>query len=226
MAHRGLAIVAGVGPGLGRALARRLARDGFTVGIIARRPEGLAPIAEEIAAEGGHALPAPADLTDFAALTAAIAALEADHGGTRALVYNASVWNETPALSFDPDAFQRDLALMVTAPLVATQAVAPGMEARGGGTVVWTGGGLALAPEEGTPVPSLAAGKAGMRALALAAAPELAARGIRLRTITIAGPIAPQTPFDPDVIASVFASTIADPAADGPTETVFRGAPA
>lgn len=97
------------------------------------------------------------------------------------------------------------------------------MEAAGGGTILVTGGGLALAPQFGTTVPALAAGKAAMRALVRAAAPEFAARGIHLGTITIAGQVAPGGPFDPDRIAEAFKAMHAEPRAAWTVERVFDG---
>lgn len=219
-----LCIVAGVGPGLGRALCRAFAAAGYHVAMLARNAESLGAIAEEIARAGGSAFAEPADLTDFAATRAAIERAIARGGSPAALVYNASVWNETPFLEFAPEAFRRDLDLMITGALVASQAVAPAMRAAGGGEVIFTGGGLALAPQHGGPVPSLAVGKAGLRALALCSAAELRSAGIRLQTITIAGAIAPGTPFDPDRIAETFLARLAAPAEDETVETVFRGA--
>jgi NAD(P)-dependent dehydrogenase (short-subunit alcohol dehydrogenase family) len=110
--------------------------------------------------------------------------------------------------------------------LAATQAVWPAMREAGRGTVLWTGGGLALAPQYGAAVPALTAAKSALRGLAFAAAPELAASGVRLATITIAGVVAPGGPFDPDRIAEAFWAAHAAPAGPSPVEHVFTGAPA
>ena len=62
MSPRPLALVAGVGDGLGKAAARRFARAGHLVVLVARKEERLQRIADEIAAEGGEAVVKPADL--------------------------------------------------------------------------------------------------------------------------------------------------------------------
>lgn len=62
MSTRPLALVAGVGDGLGKAVARRFARAGHRVVLVARKEEKLQRIAGEIAAEGGDAVARPADL--------------------------------------------------------------------------------------------------------------------------------------------------------------------
>lgn len=217
-------IVAGVGPGLGRALARRFARAGLEVAMLARDGARLARIADEIAAEGGRARGVSADLTVEADIRAAIGRVRDEMGAPSLLIYNASVWNPTAAMDFAPADFQRDLFLDVTGALVAAQAVVPAMRAAGGGTLIFTGGGLALKPSMGTEVPSLAAGKAALRAFAHALAGELAPQGVRVATVTVAGTIAPGTAFDPDRIADTFFEVYAKPGEHGAVEVKFTGA--
>jgi NAD(P)-dependent dehydrogenase (short-subunit alcohol dehydrogenase family) len=216
-----LAIVAGVGPGMGLALARRYIRDGHRVAMIARRAESLDAFAAELG-EGatGH----PADLADLADIARVMDEIRAAHGPADRLHYNPSIWNEQPAMAFPPDEFQRDMALCVTGGLVAAQAVLPDMKAAGRGTMLFTGGGLALTPQHGTPVPSLAAGKAALRALVLAMAGELRPHGIRVGTVTVAGAIARGSRFDPDRISAEFAALAALPPEDETVEVIFRGA--
>jgi len=191
MPDLGVCVVAGVGPGVGAAVARRFAAEGFTVALLARSSAALAAVAAEIGAAGGTARSFPVDMTDLDALAAVLDRVSDEIGPPGVLVYTQAVW--------------------------------PAMRAAGRGTVIWTGGGLALAPQDGTAVPALTAGKSALRGLALAAAPELPAGGVRLATVTIAGMVAPGGPFDPDRIAGAFWAAHA--AADGaPVETVFSGA--
>ncbi len=223
MPDLGVCVVAGVGPGVGAAVARRFAAESFTVALLARSSAALAAVAAEIGAAGGTARSFPVDMTDLDALAAVMALVADEIGPPGVLVYSAGRWVETPAMTLAPAALEADLRLTVTAALAATQAVWPAMRAAGRGTVIWTGGGLALAPQYGTAVPALTAGKSALRGLALAAAPELPAGGVRLATVTIAGMVAPGGPFDPDRIAGAFWAAHA--AADGaPVETVFSGA--
>jgi NAD(P)-dependent dehydrogenase (short-subunit alcohol dehydrogenase family) len=111
--------------------------------------------------------------------------------------------------------------LCATAALACAQAVHPAMKARGQGTMLFTGGGLALRPEYGSAVPSLTAGKSALRGLVHAMAAELAKDGIRAGLITIAGMVEPGTAFDPDRIAESYWRFHMG-AAHG-TETVFDG---
>lgn len=218
-------VVAGVGPGIGAAVARRFAREGYAVALMARQADALEGVAAGVAANGGVARAVPVDLTDLAALDTAFAEVSERLGPPEVLVYNAGRWVETPAMALAPADLEAELRLGVVGALAATQAVWPAMREAGRGTVLWTGGGLARAPQYGTAVPALTAAKSGLRGLAFAAAPELAAAGVRLATITVAGTVAPGGPFDPDLIADAFWAAHAAPAG-APVEHVFSGASA
>jgi len=95
------------------------------------------------------------------------------------------------------------------------------MIARGGGTLLFTGGGLALHPSP--QAPSLSIGKAGLRALALMLAQELAPAGIRVGTVTIAGMVAPGTAFAPQRVAEAFMALHRGAPDPSTAEIVFRG---
>jgi short-subunit dehydrogenase len=97
------------------------------------------------------------------------------------------------------------------------------MVSAGGGTVLFTGGGLALAPQAGLGVASLVAGKSALRGLALVLHEELKPQGIHVGLVTIAGMVAPGTAFDPDRIAEAYWDLLSEPRAGWTAETVFRG---
>lgn len=199
-----LAIIAGVGPGVGLAVARRFADEGYRVALIARDVARLGTLAAPIKGQGGAAFAYPADLSDHRAVADVIATILAEHGRPAVLVWNAAQWDETPVLSVDPDAFDRQMRLGLTAALTAVRTAAPAMTAGGGGTILMTGGGLSLAPQYGGAVPVLTAVKSALRGFVHASAPAFAAQNLRLGTVTIAGRVAPGTAFDPDAIAGAF----------------------
>jgi NAD(P)-dependent dehydrogenase (short-subunit alcohol dehydrogenase family) len=84
-----VAIVSGVGPGLGQANARALAREGATVVLAARSADYLDSMAAEIAAAGGRALAVPTNITDRAQCDALIARTVDTFGRLDVLVNNA-----------------------------------------------------------------------------------------------------------------------------------------
>lgn len=219
-------IVVAAGPGVGLAVAKRFSRDGHPAALIARRPAALGQMTADIAEIGGTARGYAVDVTDMTALSDALARIVAEMGAPEVLVWNGGRWVETPALALDPATLETDLRLTTVGALVAAQAVTPAMEAAGGGSILVTGGGLALAPHYGGAVPALTAGKAAVRALVHAAASEFATRRIHLGTVTIAGQVAPGGPFDPDRIAESFAALHAEPAGAWTVERVFDGTPA
>lgn len=199
-----LAIVAGAGPGVGAALARRFAAGGFRVALVARDSARLADIAGSVQAAGGAAATYSADLSDHAAVREVMTAIKADHGQPSVLLWNAAVWAESTALMLEPGDFDRQLRLGLTGALTAIQVAAPSMITAGGGSIILTGGGLALAPQFGGAVPALTAVKSALRGFVHASAPEFASKSIRLGTVTIAGQVAPGSAFDPDRIAEAF----------------------
>jgi NAD(P)-dependent dehydrogenase (short-subunit alcohol dehydrogenase family) len=133
-----VAVVSGVGPGLGRATALALAREGAAVGLAARTEATLEKIAGEIVAAGGRALPVPTNIADAEACQRAVDATAAEFGGLDVLVNSA----------FRPSSFQpfdaADLAtwrkvyeVNVWGSLALTQAAVPHLKERGGGSVVF-----------------------------------------------------------------------------------------
>ena len=86
---RPVVIVTGASSGIGRALALRLGAAGYRVGLIARRRDELEAAAAAIAAAGGVAVAAVADVGDRAALRAAVAEIESRLGPADVMVANA-----------------------------------------------------------------------------------------------------------------------------------------
>ncbi len=205
--------VVGFGPGLGAAIARRFAAEGFAVLGQARDPARHAALA------GPGITLAAADAADPGSLAAALAA------GADILIYNA--YRATIAMpgpsALTPEALAQDFVVNVAGALAAAQAVLSGMRAAGRGTILLTGGGLALNPTNWLPAASLAIGKAALRSLALTLHAELAAEGIHAGTVTVDGAVAPGTAFDPDRVADAFWSLHRDPPGGFRPEIVFRG---
>ena len=199
-----LCVVAGAGPGLGLAIARRFAAEGHDIALIARNGSALETAAAALRQAGVRAVGFACDLTNAGDIARTFDEIRVALGEVTVMVYNAARWNQVPAMSISPDQFAEDLALAITGGLACAQQVYPSMLAAGRGSLLFTGGGLALAPQYGAGVTSLVAGKAGLRGFVHALHAELAGQGIRVGTVTVAGIVAPGTPFDPDRIAQRF----------------------
>jgi NAD(P)-dependent dehydrogenase (short-subunit alcohol dehydrogenase family) len=196
---RPLAVIVGAGPGIGLAVARRFALGGFAVAMVSR-PED--PLAAFQAALDAPALVLGADLARAEPLREALAAIEAWGGTPEVLVYNASAGTPGPAADLDPAQLQADLRVNVGSALSAARWALPAMRRAGRGTLLFTGGGLALRPQAGLASASL--GKAALRSLALSLAEELEPEGIHAATVTVCGFVQPGTPFAPELIAQTF----------------------
>jgi len=130
------AIVTGGGGGIGRAICRRLAAEGCTVGVFDVDEENAAATLLEIEKEEhGQGRFHSVDITDLAAVRAAIEALEADIGPTDILVNNAG-WDKVGNfLETEPELWHKIVDINLWGPLHLHYAVGLGMAARGGGRI-------------------------------------------------------------------------------------------
>lgn len=129
-------VVTGGGSGIGAAIVRAFARQGSRVGFIDIQQEPSEALAREISAHGGSISFVHADLTDTAALQAAIAELSATHGPARVLINNAAHDERHATEAVTPDYFDQRIAVNLKHAFFAAQAVLPGMRAAGGGAIV------------------------------------------------------------------------------------------
>src|SRR2546426_10613393 len=126
------ALVTGATSGIGRAVALQLARDGAEVLVHGRDATRGAETVEEITASGGKARFVAADLGD----AAEVQRLASDVGDVDVLINNAGISLFGPTAEFDVAAFDKMFASNVRAPFFLVAAFAPGMAARGHGSIV------------------------------------------------------------------------------------------
>jgi NAD(P)-dependent dehydrogenase (short-subunit alcohol dehydrogenase family) len=215
-------IVVGVGPGMGLALTETFGRHEFRIAMVARSLERLEGYAQNLAAEGIEARGFPADVSDAASLRDALAAAIDAFGTPSVLIYNPSLNLGGRPSQLDPEDLVRNFRLNVAGALVATQAVLPGMRAAGSGTILLTGGGLALQPASPEYL-SLGIGKVGIRYLAFALAKDLRDEGIHVATITIRGFLKEGSAFDPQRITPIYWDVYQQPRDQWEPELIYEG---
>jgi NAD(P)-dependent dehydrogenase (short-subunit alcohol dehydrogenase family) len=219
--HGTTVLIVGAGPRLGGAIARRFARDGHDIALIGEDEAGVAQLGEALQADGITTGWAAAHVNDDAALRAAITRFADYTGGIDVAVHNVSLWRETTVLELTPDQLLEDVRAGAACLLTIARAVAPGMIAAGGGTIIATGSAAADAPSPGAP--TLGVQKAALRSLIQAMALDLAPQGIHCATITINGLLGSSPAFAPERIADVYAAVAAEPRESWRTVVPYDG---
>jgi NAD(P)-dependent dehydrogenase (short-subunit alcohol dehydrogenase family) len=175
------ALVTGGSSGIGETMAHALGLAGARVLLLARRAPELTAAAQRLAAAGIEAQCLAVDLTDVDALRAAASEAERRLGRVDILVNAAGVNLRQPFAEVTPQAWQTQLALHLGAPFFLTQALAPGMAARGWGRILNIAS-LQSFRAFGNSAP-YGAGKGGVVQLTRAIAQEWSARGITCNAI-------------------------------------------
>ncbi len=175
-----IALVVGVGPGLGAAAVRRLHADGYRVALAARSLDKLTALAAEV-----DGLPVSIDATDPASVEAGIAAVEDKLGPIHTVVWNvgSGVFGSLEAVELDG----MDLALGTNTRglFVLAKRLLPSMASRGDGALIVTG---ATASLRGKPfTTAFAAGKAAQRSLAQSLAREYGKHGVHVALVIVDG---------------------------------------
>ncbi len=186
-------IVTGASAGIGAALARAAARDGYAVLAIARRAERLGALAAAIAAAGGRAATLALDVTAADAPQRIVATALETFGAIDVLINNAGTGALGALLEIDDAALAAQWELHVAAPLRIARATRPALRARRG-ALIFLGSGLARVPIPNYGAYALA--KAAIRAAATQLRRELRAEGIAVGYV------------DPGLVATEFHATL------------------
>jgi NAD(P)-dependent dehydrogenase (short-subunit alcohol dehydrogenase family) len=174
-----VALVTGATSGIGCAVARKLAADGFSVLVHGRDAARGAAVVDEIIADGGHARFAPADLTDAADLERLAA--EAADVDVDVLVNNAGFSWFGPTADLTPATFDAMFAANVRSAYFLVAAIAPVMAKRGAGAIINLGsmaGQIGLAGGA-----AYSATKAALASLTRSWAAEFSPQGVRVNTV-------------------------------------------
>ncbi len=204
------AIIVGAGKGLSASLARRLAREGFHVALVARDVDKLAPLVAETGARAYAA-----DAQNAPAIEGVFAEVDKAFGPPDLVVFNASMRYRGPVEVLDPADVMEAYSVGAFAGFLTAQAATRRMLARGQGSLFFTG---ATASVKAMPhsVP-FAMAKFALRALAQGLARELGPRGIHVAHFILDGGIASSWAtagepgpadkwLDPDAIAETYLS--------------------
>jgi 3-oxoacyl-[acyl-carrier protein] reductase len=176
------ALITGGSRGIGFAIADTLAGEGAAVGIIARDPDGLATAAERLARHGVPVSTAAADVTDTAALEAAVAQIAGALGGLDRLVANAGGTVGNGGITDSaPGDFTATFALNAGHAAELMRVSLEYLRRSGGGSCVIISSITGMRP---APRTAYAAAKAAEIHLAATAAQELAPLGIRVNAVS------------------------------------------
>ena len=183
MAQERVALVTGSSRGLGAAIARRLAQDGFAVAVNGRPgDDGVAAVARTIRDDGGTAGGFCADVTDEDQVAGLVAAITDALGPVDVLVLNATgPQPEAPVTEVAWADHAAQLDFFVKSPVLLGRAVLPGMQARRYGRVVHIDSEVAHRPPPGRS--AYAAAKNAQIGLTRSWARELAPFGITVNTV-------------------------------------------
>jgi NAD(P)-dependent dehydrogenase (short-subunit alcohol dehydrogenase family) len=186
MTEKKVAVVTGVGPGLGASLARRFA-ESYAVAIIARRADYLKGLAGEIRGSGATVLDLTCDVGDRTQVTEAFCKIRAELGEPEVLLYNAGSGTFGTITDITPDQYEADWRVNALGAFLAAREVVPGMIARGRGTMLFTGATAGV--KAGAKSVSFGPAKFAMRGLAQSLARDLGPKGIHVSWINVDGSI-------------------------------------
>ncbi len=182
--NKSVAIVAGVGSGLGAALVRKLASEGCSIGMLARSPEFIGKLAAEI---GSSALAIPTDISNSKQVAAAFQYVRQQLGPVEILIANASGSVGDGLMETTPEQFEQSWRIGVYGAYLCTREAVLDMLESGGGAIIFTGATSSVRGRGGAIAFSSA--KFALRGLAQSLAVELWPKAIHVGHVTIDGVI-------------------------------------
>ncbi len=179
-----VAIVAGVGPGLGAALVRKLVKEGCRVAMFARSSKFIDALAAEL---GEDALAVPTDVSDAKQVAAGFRKVRERLGPVEILIAHASGSVGEGLMKTTPEQFEQSWQVAVLGAFLCAREAVPGMLKRGAGAIIFTGATSSVRGRGGAVAFSSA--KFAVRGLAQSLAVELWPRGIHVTHAIIDGVI-------------------------------------
>lgn len=194
-------LIIGAGTGISLSTAKKFGKEGFKVALVARRIEALQHYETELRNEGIEAKGFAGDASSEESLKKAINSVIKTYGKVDVLLYNAAAVKPGKPTDLIAEDLVHDFKINVAGALTSVKEVLTHMEK---GTILLTGGGLALQPN--ADLASLSIGKAGIRSLAYSLHQELSSKGIYIGTLTIKGFVQEGTYYSAQNIADAFYS--------------------
>jgi NAD(P)-dependent dehydrogenase (short-subunit alcohol dehydrogenase family) len=178
------AVVTGASSGIGEAIALGLAAMGVAVGCVARHQDGLDAVVARITANGGTAAAATADVSDRAAVNAAVDAIADRLGPISLAVNSAGIATSAPAEDMPLELFQRLYDVNVRGVFLSCQAQARHMLAGGRGSIVNIASMSGSIANRGLLQAHYNSSKAAVIHMGRSLAWEWATRGVRVNTVS------------------------------------------
>lgn len=180
-------IVTGAASGLGAATAERVAAEGARTVLADINVEGAAAVARSVTEAGGEARPVHLDLGDPDSIRSAVQFTVETFGGLDVLHNNAAATHlaarlDRPLLEADPDVWDETMRVNVRGTMLATQAALPHMIAAGGGSIINTTSGAALAGDLSHPAYGVS--KAAIITLTQYTATQYGKQGVRANAVS------------------------------------------
>ena len=186
---KGACLVVGVGDGVGGAIAKAFAAEGYEV-CMTRRPrhlEQLETLAAEIRERGGQAHAYGVDARQEAAMIALVDRIEAAVGPLEVVVFNIGANVRFGLVETTAQVFSKVWEMACFAGFLTAREAARVMVPRGRGTILFTGASASLRGKDG--FSAFASAKAGLRAVAQSAARELGPKGVHVAHVVVDGAI-------------------------------------
>jgi NAD(P)-dependent dehydrogenase (short-subunit alcohol dehydrogenase family) len=200
-------LVVGAGDATGGAIARRFAREGYAACLSRRSADKLQPLVQRIHAEGGVAHGFGSDARDEAAVIELFAHIEREIAPIEVLVFNIGANVRFPIAEMTERVYRKVWEMAALSGFLVGREAARVMQARGRGTILFTGATASL--RGGSGFAAFAGAKHALRALAQSMARELGPKGIHVAHVVIDGAI------DTAFIAENFPERYATKAHDG-----------
>lgn len=202
------ALIVGVGPGFGYALARRLAREGYMVLLASRNASHLEGLLEEIAAQGGVGVAYGCDATQESSVLKLFECIQEKHGIPDLVVYSLQSFGPGQSVDIAVSAFEDGWKHNCLGAFLVARSAARAMLPRERGSIVLVGSTSSMLGRAGHL--NLAVGKFGQRALAQVLARELWPKGLHVAHVVIDADIDEGAPVqdgipqsDPNHIAQI-----------------------